>query len=230
MDSAFTRFWKTVAPPPSVPHGNVKLAAHKRRQRRLIGLGSVVVIAIAGGWATYAYVSSAPERAGQRFQLGMSLMKPGSYQDAITLFDRAISIWPQSAEYFLERGIAHQNLGQIEPALADFQSAVTLDPGLVAAYSARGALYQERGDNQRALQELTKSIQLAPTVDGYFQRGQTYESLGQHQKAVEDYDNAIALERSWPYVYRARALAKANLGDRDGAEGDRNIARQLERR
>ena len=158
----------------------------------------------------------------------MQKMQPGAYREAIARFDRAVSIAPQLAEAYMERGIAHHFLGETEPALADLDKALALNPDLAAAYNERGAIYHERGDTQKAIEELSKSIKAQATTDGYYQRGQAYESLGQHQKAIEDYDQAVAQLREAPYVYRARALVKAELGDAEGAKQDRATADSIE--
>jgi len=117
---------------------------------------------------------------------------------------------------------------QTDAALADFNRALELNPNLSGAYTARGYIYRERGDVQRALAEFTRSIQVEPNVEAYYERGQTYESLGDHQKAIPDLDEAIAMMRDAPYIYRARALVKLKLGDTAGYQEDHAMARKFE--
>jgi tetratricopeptide (TPR) repeat protein len=121
-------------------------------------------------------------------------------------------------------------MGKIELALRDFDKAIEMNPNMDRAYASRGLIYRDRGDINGAVDQFTKSINIRPTVDAYYQRGQTYESLGEHQKAIEDYDYAIAVLRDAPHVYRARSLAKRNLGDVQGADEDREKARSFEHR
>ncbi len=226
--SFLTRWWQSIKPLPEQSSRRAPVTAQKRKQRRLIWR-TVGVVALAGaGWYVYDYIGSAPERANAQLQAGMQKMQPGAYREAITRFDRAVSIMPQLAEAYLERGIAHHFLGETEPALADLDKALELNPDLAAAYNERGAIYHERGNTQKAIEELSKSIKTQATTDGYYQRGQAYESLGQHQKAIEDYDQAVAQMRESPYVYRARALAKDKLGDTEGAKQDRAKADDIE--
>jgi tetratricopeptide (TPR) repeat protein len=226
--SFLTRWWNSIKPLPEEASRRSPITAQKRRQLRLIKR-TIGIVALAGaGWGVYTYIASAPERANAQLQAGMQEMQPGAYREAVTRFDRALSIMPQLAEAYLERGIAHHFLGEIEPALADLDKALDLNPDLAAAYNERGAIYHERGDTQKAIENLSKSIQVQATTDGYYQRGQAYESLGQHQKAIEDYDQAVAQRRDAPYVYRARALAKDKLGDTEGAKQDRAKADDIE--
>jgi tetratricopeptide (TPR) repeat protein len=229
-ESAFTRFWKAVKPQPigNRPLESPKVVELKRRQRRLVTIAvTAILVGAAGTWA-YLYVSNAPQRADKEFQDGMKFMSPGKYPDAVVHFTRALSIYGQLPDAYLERGNAHRILGEPDQALADYQAAADLNPTLAAAHNGIAMIYLERHDLRHALEKLNKSLSLQPNVESYYQRGQILESQGDHQKAIEDYDRAIAEERDSPYMYRARALAKANLGDAEGAHADRMIANQIE--
>ena len=228
--SVFTRLWDAVKPPPAVTRPGAKKNRFTARQKRLLYGAVSVVILVALSWSVYAYVASAPQRADKEFQAAMKLTAAGKYKDAIAQFTRAIGIWPQLADAYLERGIAYRYLNQSDQALADFDHAIELNPNLPRAYTARGFIYRERGNARRAMEEFSKSIEIAPNVDAYFERGQTFEDLGEHQKAIDDYDKAIAEMRDAPYVYRARSLARRNMGDQDGYDADQKMAASLEHR
>ena len=231
-DSAFRRFWDSVKPgvDPNAHKIPLKVIEMKRRQRRLIATAIAVVVGIGASIWTYNFITSAPDRADQEFQAGMKSMSPGKYPDAVTHFTRALSIYNQLPNAYLERGNANRILGDADAAIADFQAAADLNPVLPEAHSGIAMIYLERRDLTKALDHLSKSISLHPTVEAFYQRGQIYESQGQHEKAIADYDRAIAEARDSPYMYLARALAKSNLGDTEGARVDREIARKIEGR
>lgn len=201
----------------------------RRRQRRLITITVAGVVAIGIGTWVYIYMASAQDRADTEFQIGMKSMSPGKYPDAVTHFTKAIAIYGQLPNAYLERGNANRLLGEMDAALADYQSAADLNPVLPEAQSGIAVIYIERHDIAHALEHLNKSISLHPTVEAFYQRGQILEAQGQHEKAIADYDRAIAEDRDSPYMYRARALAKTNLGDVEGAHADREIAVKIER-
>ena len=184
---------------------------------------------MAAGYGVFEYIDSAPQRADKEFDEGMKLMRPGKYPDAVLRFNRVLNISNQRSDAYLERGNAHRSLGESDAALADFQAAADLNPALAAAHNGIAVIYIERHDTRRALEELDKSIAIQPTIEAYYQRGEILESQGEHQKAIDNYDQAIALARDAPEVYLARATAKANLGDEEGAHADRMLARQLQR-
>ena len=229
-DSAFSRFWESIKPgvDPNAHKIPPKVIEMRRRQRRLIAAAIAVVVGISVSIVTYNYIAGAPERAEQEFQAGMRSMSPGKYPDAVAHFTRALSLNNQLPNAYLERGTANRILGEADAALADFQAAADLNPTLPEAHSGIAMIYLERHDLTHALEHLSKSISLHPTVEALYQRGQIYENQGQHQKAIADYDRAIAEENDAPYMYLARALAKLNLGDAEGARADRETARKIE--
>jgi tetratricopeptide (TPR) repeat protein len=227
--SVFSRFWDAVKPPPRVSRAGAPRTRLTARQKRLLYV-TAAVFAVAGvGLAGYAFVASAPQRAEKQYQSAMKKMAAGNYTQAVAGFTSAIGIWPLPAAY-LERGVSHVYLGQAEEAIADLDQAIALDPSLARAYSARGSIYRARGDSRRALEDFNKSIEISPNLDAYFERGKTYEDLGDHQKAIADFDQAIAQMRDAPYLYRARSLARRNLGDVEGFAADQDAARTLEHR
>jgi tetratricopeptide (TPR) repeat protein len=228
VESFITRWRKSVSSVPRSGTVNAAALAQKRRQRRLINrtLGTILAL-VAGGYG-YTYISSAPERARAEMALGVSKMAPGTYAEAIDHFDRAISIWPEMAEAYLNRAVAEHAVSQRPAALVDLQKALDVNPNLTRAYNERGQIYLENGDPQKAIADFSSSIRVKPSLEGYYQRGQAYEALGQHEKAIADYDAAISEFREAPYAYRARAAAKRNAGDREGANLDEQAADRIE--
>ena len=227
VESFLTRWRKAVRPlPREAP--SAALLALKRRQRKLIQrtLG-ILVLAGSAGWI-YSYWASAPDRAQDEAALAVKLLGIGTYDQAMRHFDRAIQIWPDDADAYLNRGIAEHGASHRAEALADLDRALDLDPSLTRAYNARGQIYLENGDVQRTIRDCSKSIEFGPTLDAYYQRGEAYEKLGEHQKAIADFDAAISEFREAPFAYRARSVAKRNVGDREGARADDDQARRIE--
>jgi tetratricopeptide (TPR) repeat protein len=215
-------------PPPEPKDPTAQRRRIKARRKRLVTIAASVVVLAGVGWAIGSYINGAGERAEDEFQAGMKFMQPGQYQNAIPRFTRAIQIH-ELAKAYLERGDAHRFLGETDLAIADFEKAIDLDSSLARAYSGLGSIYRDRHDMKRALEEYSKSIAISPNVDALFERGEMYESAGEHQKAIDDFTLAIEGMRDAPYMYRARALAKRNLGDIAGYEADRDFAHTIER-
>jgi tetratricopeptide (TPR) repeat protein len=229
-ESPLSRFWEMVKPPPPVnrPILTPQVLALRRRQRKLVMITAGAVAMLAAGYGVFTYIGNAPLRADKEFQEGMRMMRPDKYQDAVLHFNRALEISGQRADVYLQRGNAHRALADPDAALADFQVAAELNPSLAEAHNGIALMYIERRDPRHALEELNKSLAVQPTIDAYYQRGELLEAQGEHQRAIADYDQAIALARDAPYMYRARAMAKEKLGDLEGARSDRDHATEIE--
>lgn len=227
VESFVTRWRKAVRPLPRATP-SAALLAQKRRQRRLIHRTLGVIVLAGGGWLVYSYLANAPDRARAEVALGVKQLSPGAYQEAMRHFDRAIQIWPEYGEAYLNRAVAEHNASQRGAALADLDKALDLDPNSTRAYNERGQIYLENGDAGKAIAEFSKSIQVSPSLEGHYQRGEAYEKLGEHRKAIADFDAAIVESREAPYAYRARGVAKLASGDREGAAADQEKARLME--
>jgi tetratricopeptide (TPR) repeat protein len=224
------RVWKAVKPPPPLP-ARRRL---NRAQRRLIRVTSIVLALGVSSWGVYAWIASAPDRALAHYREGMHLLGPGDFQGAAAQFTKAIAIFPEYADAYFGRGKARQAAGQGEAALADFERAIAINPTLELPYISRGILERAKGESQKALADFTRSIHLHPTADAYYQRGLTYQTLepmtiDQAKRAVADYDSAITYDPGAPYIYLARAKAKRDLGDMEGARKDQQTAERVEK-
>lgn len=214
-------------PRPKAQPVDPRVRAQKQKQRRLLFAGSSVLLLVAAGLYAFDYISTAPERAQLALALGIRKMTPGTYEEAVHQFDRAISLSPQLAEAYLNRGLAERNLNRPEAALIDLAKALDLDSSLTLAHDELGQIYAARGDSEKALDQFSKSIAAKPTANGLYQRGQLYEKLGQHQKAIADYTKAIAELADAPYIYFARSTARVAIGDTAGAQSDRARGMEL---
>ena len=166
---------------------------------------TLAVVVLAGAaWLVYNYLANAPQRARAELALGVKKLSPGAYEEAMAHFNRAIQIWPDFGEAYLNRAVAEHDESQPGPALADLNRALDLDPDSTRAYNERGQIYLENGDLRKAIAEFSRSLQVTPTVEGHYQRGEAYEKLGDHQKAIADFDAAI-VESARPPTPFARA-------------------------
>ncbi len=227
VESFLTRWRKAVRPLPRATP-SATLLAHQRRQRRLIHRTLAVIVLAGAAWLLYAYQANAPGRARAELALGVEKLSPGAYQEAMAHFNRAIQIWPDYSEAYLNRAVAEHDQSQPAAALADLDRALDLDPGSTRAYNERGQIFLENGDTRKAIQEFSRSLQVTPTVDGHYRRGAAYEKLGDHENAIADFDAAIRAASDAPYAYRARSAARRASGDREGADDDEQRARSIE--
>ena len=85
----------------------------------------------------------------------------GKLNEAITDYDEAIRLDPDSPEAYTNRGAAKYKLGRHEEAIVDYDEAIRLKPGFAEAYSNRGAAKWTLGQVEAAKKDFQTALELA---------------------------------------------------------------------
>ncbi|XP_022740331.1 inactive TPR repeat-containing thioredoxin TTL3-like [Durio zibethinus] len=82
---------------------------------------------------------------------GNEMYKRGNFVEALTLYDKAISISPENSAYRSNRAAALTAVGRLGEAVRECEEAVRLDPGYCRAHQRLSSLYLRLGlpDNAR---------------------------------------------------------------------------------
>ncbi len=84
----------------------------------------------------------------------------GEFALALSDYDKAVSLKPDSAIAFLNRGKTHLNMNDLGKAGADFDRSIELDPKDSRAFFNRGALREKQGDLDKAAADYQKAVDL----------------------------------------------------------------------
>ncbi len=107
-----------------------------------------------------------PGRAVDAYQQGVVYLESGQYDEAITEFDRAITLDAQFAQAIWARGEAQMALGDYETAVADFDRVVALHPTTFPSiYVYRAAAYTQLGNYPAAIADYETLLALEPEED-----------------------------------------------------------------
>jgi tetratricopeptide (TPR) repeat protein len=119
-------------------------------------------------------VDVAPQRSTAYVRLGELLRSQGRYEEAISLFSRAVAADDKEPDAHIERarayhwmGVLHEGLGNREAALSAHRNAVNEDPANEGWYwawnscMALGRDAQLRGEWQEALDWFRRALELA---------------------------------------------------------------------
>ncbi len=136
---------------------------------------------------------------------GISFSKLKRYEQAISLYNRAIDIDPQ-AEMFVMRSDAYRELGDSDQAIADATRAIEMQPGYIFAHLQRGQTYFEMRQFDKALKDFDQAAQLdSKNIDAHYFRALTNVMLGNCKSAIEDYSKVIKNEPDNELAYTRRA-------------------------
>ena len=151
------------------------------------------------------------------------------YSEALSDFDRAVRLSPNSPELLFSRGFTYLEFGRPEKAIADFDRTLDLDAGYGRAYHRRGIGLMAIGRDDEALRDLTKAIALRPTdPDIPYDRGGYYADRHMREEADLDYSEAIRLRPTYQVAYVNRGSVRLEMGKITEAIADLQMAVKLD--
>ena len=146
--------------------------------------------------------------------------------EAISLFSRALAVYPRSADVYNSRGLAYLARGRdgdADLAIADLTQAMAISPQTTAAHVNRAVAYMERdrpGDLRQALTDLNRAIGLDPDSAGALvNRAAVYTRMngpGDLDLAFQDLERAIEIQPDLAAAYANRG----NVYLQRGLDGD----------
>ncbi|MGA5205149.1 tetratricopeptide repeat protein [Streptomyces variegatus] len=156
----------------------------------------------------------APTQARARIVRGDELRGDGAYAQALTEYDRAIDLDPESAVAYRNRSGIRGDLGDHDGAIADLDRAVALEPGNAWYVALRGEHHRIAGHDAEAIRDLTEAIRLDPALGfAWASRGATHERAGDPDAALADLGRALDLDPDYAWAFARRARVWRALGD-----------------
>jgi len=162
------------------------------------------------------------------FLAGEKHYREENFDEAITEYNRALSLKADYPEAFVSRGNARRRKGEYDRAIDDYSRALRINSSDADVYNYRGFAYTQKGDFNRAIADYSQAIRhRADYTDAFFNRAYAYGKQGKWDEAIEDYTQVIKLEPSNSVAYNGRGNAWKNKGDDERAEADYKEAEKL---
>ena len=159
------------------------------------------------------------------YSLGNQSYQQGDYSQAITNYDKCISLAQDVSQTYFLRGNAKAEVRNYPDAKQDYDLAIhhkdrpfhNLDPNtrilfnpiLWMVYCNRGNIRAELKDYEGALKDYDEALRLSPQCQdpiAFFNRANVSVILRRFENAIEDYNKAIALGYSNAYFNKGNAL------------------------
>lgn len=153
------------------------------------------------------------------------------YAKAVTALDDLIREYGNETQLLEMRSDCFESMGMTELALKDMNKCIELTEGNQAAYyhAMRANIHRCAGDYEEAIKDLTVFADRFPTdAYGYYARGWCKELARDDKGAMEDYEEGIAIDEEYPYIYLMRGEMHQKLGKDELAKLDFEMVLQMD--
>jgi tetratricopeptide (TPR) repeat protein len=124
---------------------------------------------------------------------GEALQKLKHYEEAMNVWNLAISNYGDQPDFYAERGVCKFHL-RFKSSMEDLNRAIELDPDNGYRYACRAYVKDKIGDTEGAIEDYTKSNELDPGNDITLNNlGLAEEKLGHTQSARSRFKNADSI-------------------------------------
>jgi tetratricopeptide (TPR) repeat protein len=149
-----------------------------------------------------------------------NLVNLGRLDEALTVYDCAIQVYPDSATAWLGKGIGCGASGEFEESLSCLDRAIEIDPELGLAWSEKALVLAQLDHFEEAITCGEKAIELSPKVDiVWWNVGRVYVQDFKFEKAVECLSRAVTLNPGQHRAWYHAGFAFMQLGMYEEATG-----------
>ena len=121
---------------------------------------------------------------------GRRVLADGDASTALDKARQAIEQEPREAIFHALKGDALATQGQFADAETAYSEALKHDSSWFYHHLRRGMVREEQDRLDGARQDLSRSLELAPTAEGYFHLGNTERKAGNRDRAIQHYRTA----------------------------------------
>lgn len=156
--------------------------------------------------------------------VGTSHYGGGEFAEAVTAFEQAYTLNPNSEDALLNLANAHRALDESRKATAYANRVLELDPGSAAAWYIIGCAHLRQGNPEEALKALQTSERLEPNSSDEaelnaltYQIGRAHFGLQQWDDAIDRFYELIRFDPQHPSAYFNLSQALLRAGREDEA-------------
>jgi len=177
-----------------------------QRSPRLVRVGATVTLLAIAVFANWPLLNRPIMGAATFDALGTALRKMGRSEEAVTHYQEALRINPDSDEAHNNMGVALSDQGRFNEAVAHYKEALRIKPDYAAVHNNWGNALVGLRRPQEALAHYQEACRIMPDFDeAHNNWGHALQGLGRPREAVTHYQQALRINPDF-------ALAHYNWG------------------
>lgn len=154
-------------------------------------------------------------------------IQAGYWHDSMTLFQRAVSVTPNSSLAHNNLGTALYKQGNKDEAMEQFTEALRLNPELSTAHNALGFILLEKGKTDEAIRHLNEGLSISPdSAEAHDTLGDALARKKRLGEAIVHFQRAIEIKPEYAPAHRHLAVALYLKGDYAGAWAEVRVCRR----
>ena len=162
------------------------------------------------------------------FQLAKAECALGEPTKAIDHLNKLTVLKDDFAEAYALRANIYLAMKKGTDALTDTEKLIDLTPEDEAAYLLRGRIYELMGDTDAASADCQQATEMNPfSEEAWLMAGRLLMTQEKYEEVIALFDEAIEHNEKSARAYAARALAKRQTGDCEGALADEKNVEEL---
>jgi Flp pilus assembly protein TadD len=173
---------------------------------------------------------------------GNAKLAEDKFEEALSLYQQALSIHPEYARAHYNIGVAYQKSGRCRNAIASYQIALSIEPKDYDALYNLGIVSRDIGELGNAADTFRKAIDLNPeSAETHYNLAITLRDMGETKDAAESFRVAVRLKpdylsasislaliawlhKNWDACQKHLHLASKNMGNLSGRDKKSIIA------
>lgn len=149
---------------------------------------------------------------------GLCYIQAEKYYEAISDFNAALEISPNTAIGLNNRGLAKYYLGDMRGATADYDAAIAADSTMTTAITGRALIYFNDEKYDEAAAQYRRVVRLTPdNGESHYNYGIALAMLEQYEDALASYKKSISLGHGPVDLYNRVGVAYYKLENYDSA-------------
>ena len=159
-------------------------------------------------------IGEVPDSIEEYVNLGNALIPRGALNEALPIFDQALSLHPNLVSARNGKGVALKKLGRLTEAAREFEAALLMEPGAAYLHNNLGNVLQEQSKSSEALGCYRRATDLDPDyAEAHFSLGKLLKDEGRPIEAIASFERALAANPEYADAHFSLAMAYLVVGD-----------------
>jgi predicted O-linked N-acetylglucosamine transferase (SPINDLY family) len=138
--------------------------------------------------------------------LGVISLQQKNFNNAITKFNKAISINSKHHALYNNLGVTYKEMEQYDNAIKNFKRAIELNPNYAEAYNNLGIIFKKKYQYKEAFNNYKTAIELKDNyAEAYNNLGLLFGDIKNYKESIINFSKAIEINNNYIDAYKNRA-------------------------